>query len=110
MIDFFTAQKDLKEKTIRVLHNLSFVEDPTRAFRAIRFEQRFGFTIGKLTVNLIHNAVRMDFAELMVDRFQDVSVRDPIAQRLAQARKAKDSEAVALCQTVERKIRALRKP
>jgi len=61
LIDFFTAQKDLKEKTVRVLHNLSFVEDPTRAFRAIRFEQRFGFTIGKLTVNLIHNAVRMDF-------------------------------------------------
>ncbi len=61
LIDFFTAQKDLKEKTIRVLHNLSFVEDPTRAFRAIRFEQRFGFTIGKLTANLIRNAVRMDF-------------------------------------------------
>jgi tRNA nucleotidyltransferase (CCA-adding enzyme) len=61
LIDFFTAQKDLKEKTVRVLHNLSFVEDPTRAFRAIRFEQRFGFSIGKLTVNLIHNAVRMDF-------------------------------------------------
>jgi len=61
LIDFFTAQKDLKEKSVRVLHNLSFVEDPTRAFRAIRFEQRFGFTIGKLTANLIHNAVRMDF-------------------------------------------------
>ena len=61
LIDFFTAQKDLKEKTVRVLHNLSFVEDPTRAFRAIRFEQRFGFTIGKLTANLIQNAVRMDF-------------------------------------------------
>ena len=61
LIDFFTAQKDLKEKTVRVLHNLSFVEDPTRAFLAIRFEQRFGFTIGKLTANLIHNAVRMDF-------------------------------------------------
>ena len=61
LIDFFTAQKDLKEKTVRVLHNLSFVEDPTRAFRAIRFEQRFGFSIGKLTANLIHNAVRMNF-------------------------------------------------
>ncbi len=61
LIDFFSAQKDLKEKTIRVLHNLSFVEDPTRAFRAIRFEQRFGFSIGKLTANLIANAVRMDF-------------------------------------------------
>jgi len=61
LIDFFTARKDLKEKIIRVLHNLSFVEDPTRVFRAIRFEQRFGFTIGKLTVSLISNAINMDF-------------------------------------------------
>ncbi len=61
LIDFFNAQKDIKEKAVRVLHNLSFVEDPTRVFRAIRFEQRFGFTIGRLTADLIHNAVRMDF-------------------------------------------------
>ncbi len=61
LIDFFTARKDIKEKIIRVLHNLSFVEDPTRVFRAIRFEQRFGFTIGKLTVGLITNAINMDF-------------------------------------------------
>jgi tRNA nucleotidyltransferase (CCA-adding enzyme) len=61
LIDFFTGLKDIKEKTIRVLHNLSFVEDPTRVFRAIRFEQRFDFTIGKLTVGLIKNAVKMDF-------------------------------------------------
>ena len=61
LIDFFSAVKDIKEKTIRVLHNLSFVEDPTRVFRAIRFEQRFGFTIGRLTAGLIENAVRMDF-------------------------------------------------
>ena len=61
LIDFFTARKDIKEKVIRVLHNLSFVEDPTRVFRAIRFEQRFGFNIGKLTAGLIENAVTMDF-------------------------------------------------
>ncbi len=61
LIDFFNAQKDIKEKSIRVLHNLSFVEDPTRVFRAIRFEQRFGFTISRLTAGLIQNAVRMDF-------------------------------------------------
>ena len=61
LIDFFAAQKDIKEKTIRILHNLSFVEDPTRVFRAIRFEQRFGFSIGKLTSGLIENAVKMDF-------------------------------------------------
>ena len=61
LIDFFMAQKDIKEKSIRVLQNLSFVEDPTRVFRAIRFEQRFGFSIGKLTSGLIQNAVKMDF-------------------------------------------------
>jgi tRNA nucleotidyltransferase (CCA-adding enzyme) len=61
LIDFFNAQKDIKEKSIRVLHNLSFVEDPTRVFRAIRFEQRFGFAIGRLTAGLIQNAVNMDF-------------------------------------------------
>jgi tRNA nucleotidyltransferase (CCA-adding enzyme) len=61
LIDFFSARRDIKEKVIRVLHNLSFVEDPTRVFRAIRFEQRFGFTIGKLTKGLIKNAVNMNF-------------------------------------------------
>jgi tRNA nucleotidyltransferase (CCA-adding enzyme) len=61
LIDFFSARKDIKEKIIRVLHNLSFVEDPTRVFRAIRFEQRFEFTIGKLTAGLIANAISMDF-------------------------------------------------
>lgn len=61
LIDFFSAQRDLKDKAIRIIHNLSFVEDPTRAFRAIKFEQRFGFTIGKLTAGLIKNAVKMGF-------------------------------------------------
>jgi tRNA nucleotidyltransferase (CCA-adding enzyme) len=68
LIDFFSAQKDLKDKAIRVLHNLSFVEDPTRVFRAIRFEQRFGFTIGKLTASLIENAVKMDFFKRLSGR------------------------------------------
>ncbi|MBW2661322.1 MAG: CBS domain-containing protein [Deltaproteobacteria bacterium] len=68
LIDFFSAQKDIKEKSIRVLHNLSFVEDPTRVFRAIRFEQRFGFTIGKLTAGLIKNAVKMDFLKQLSGR------------------------------------------
>jgi tRNA nucleotidyltransferase (CCA-adding enzyme) len=61
LIDFFSAQRDIKEKTIRVLHSLSFVEDPTRVFRAIRFELRFGFKIGKHTLDLIKNAVKLNF-------------------------------------------------
>lgn len=61
LVDYFRGVIDIKSGFIRVLHNLSFVEDPTRVFRAIRFEQRFGFKIDKLTTNLIHNAVRHDF-------------------------------------------------
>ena len=68
LIDFFSARKDIKEKIIRVLQNLSFVEDPTRVFRAIRFEQRFGFTIGKLTDGLIDNAVSMNFFQSLSGR------------------------------------------
>ena len=68
LIDFFSAQKDIKGGSIRVLHNLSFVEDPTRVFRAIRFEQRFGFMIGKLTSGLIENAVTMDFFKRLSGR------------------------------------------
>lgn len=58
LIDFFNGQRDLKDKTIRVLHNLSFIEDPSRVFRAIRFEQRFQFAIGKQTEAFMKNAIR----------------------------------------------------
>ena len=60
LIDFFGAEKDIKEKTLKILHNLSFVEDPTRALRAVRFSERFGFKIAKHTLNLMKNAVRLD--------------------------------------------------
>jgi tRNA nucleotidyltransferase (CCA-adding enzyme) len=60
LIDFFGAQRDIKERALRVLHSLSFVEDPSRILRALRFERRFGFIVGKHTLNLIRNAVRLD--------------------------------------------------
>lgn len=65
LVDFFNSQNDLKERRIRVLHNLSFVEDPTRIFRAVRFEQRLHFTITRHCEKLIKNAVRMN----LFDRF-----------------------------------------
>jgi tRNA nucleotidyltransferase (CCA-adding enzyme) len=63
LLDFFQAQKDLDDGAIRVLHNLSFVEDPTRVFRAIRFEQRLQFCLGRHTEALLSSAVRMGFVE-----------------------------------------------
>lgn len=58
LIDYFGGQADIKDHVIRVLHNLSFVEDPTRAFRAVRFETRYGFAMGKQTLTLLKNAVK----------------------------------------------------
>ena len=60
LIDFFNSQNDLKQMAIKVLHNLSFVDDPTRIFRAVRFENRTGFIIVKHTERLIRNAVKMN--------------------------------------------------
>ncbi|SFL71813.1 tRNA nucleotidyltransferase (CCA-adding enzyme) [Desulfomicrobium norvegicum] len=60
LVDFFGGQQDIKDGIIRVLHSLSFVEDPTRIIRAIRFEQRFQFKIGGQTERLIKNAVRLN--------------------------------------------------
>ncbi len=59
LIDFFNCQNDLKQKTVKVLHNLSFVEDPSRIFRAVRFEKRMEFQISAHTTRLIKNAVEM---------------------------------------------------
>ncbi len=64
-----SAPADIKEKTIRVLHSLSFVEDPTRILRAIRFEQRFNFRIDGQTLRLIKNAVQLNlFSKLSGSR------------------------------------------
>ena len=57
--DFFDGQRDIKNKLVRVLHTLSFVEDPTRCLRAIRFEQRYQFSLGVNTEKLIRNAVAL---------------------------------------------------
>ncbi len=65
LVDFFNSQNDLKRQRISVLHNLSFVEDPTRILRAIRFEQRLDFRITRHTEKLLKNAVRMK----LFDRF-----------------------------------------
>ncbi len=69
LVDFFNAQNDIKDKALRVLHSLSFVEDPTRILRAVRFEQRFGFAIGAQTQRLIKNALQLElFARISGSR------------------------------------------
>lgn len=63
LIDFFGGVKDLERRRIRVLHEKSFIDDPTRIFRAVRFEQRYGFKIDGFTARLIRNAVKAEMFE-----------------------------------------------
>jgi tRNA nucleotidyltransferase (CCA-adding enzyme) len=57
--DPFGGLADLAAGTVRVLHPLSFVEDPTRVLRAARFEARFGFSMDETTEGLAQRAVEM---------------------------------------------------
>ena len=56
LLDPYGGEQDLLRGLIRVLHNLSFIEDPTRILRAVRFEQRFGFQLETRTAQLIDDA------------------------------------------------------
>lgn len=57
LVDHFGGQRDLKEGVLRVLHSLSFIDDPTRALRAVRLSLRLGFQISPETLRLIAVAV-----------------------------------------------------
>ena len=56
LLDPYGGQRDLRARRIRVLHAGSFLDDPTRIFRAIRFEQRFGFRLERTTSRLLAQA------------------------------------------------------
>jgi tRNA nucleotidyltransferase (CCA-adding enzyme) len=56
--DYLGGIEDIEKKTIRVLHKNSFIDDPTRIFRAFRFKERFSFRFERKTKKLINNAVR----------------------------------------------------
>lgn len=60
LIDFFGGLRDLKDGILRVLHPMSFVEDPVRILRALRFAGRFGFRLSKGTEKLLKNALSLE--------------------------------------------------
>ena len=56
LYDYWGGLRDLQAGLVRVLHSLSFVDDPTRLLRAVRFEQRFDFKIEERTLQLMAEA------------------------------------------------------
>ncbi len=59
LVDPFAGRRDLEAKRVRVLHNLSFIDDPTRIFRAIRYENRYGFRMDEHTLRLARGTIEM---------------------------------------------------
>jgi tRNA nucleotidyltransferase (CCA-adding enzyme) len=75
LVDFFGGRADLKEKTLRVLHSLSFIDDPTRVLRAVRLELRLGFRIAAETLRLVDVAL----GEGIFDHLSGARLRDELA-------------------------------
>jgi len=72
LIDYFGGRRDLRERTLRVLHSLSFLDDPTRALRAVRLGLRLDFQIAPETLRLIGVALAEGaFARLSGGRLRD---------------------------------------
>jgi tRNA nucleotidyltransferase (CCA-adding enzyme) len=86
--DFFGGFRDLLSHTVRVLHNLSFVEDPTRLLRAVRYEARLGFEMDRRTLSLARGCIDMrlvgDLASARLrDELLDVLAEEQVVAALA---------------------------
>ena len=57
LVDLCGGRQDLRKGLVRVFHDRSFFDDPTRILRAVRFEQRFGFRMAPKTLRLLKQAV-----------------------------------------------------
>jgi tRNA nucleotidyltransferase (CCA-adding enzyme) len=91
LVDFFGGRKDLQRRDIRVLHSLSFIDDPTRAIRAVRYARRLDFTISPDTRNLITTAVE----EGVFDRLSGQRLRRELEILLAEDHPASAIELLA---------------
>ncbi len=120
LVDPFSGRRDLEAKTIRVLHNLSFIDDPTRIFRAVRYENRYGFRMDDHTLRLARGTIEMGLVgDLSSARLRDelealleegeiehsiLRLAELGADRAIHPHLAADEEAVALV----RRLRELR--
>jgi tRNA nucleotidyltransferase (CCA-adding enzyme) len=70
MFDPLNGQKDLENKLIRVLYDKSFVDDPTRMFRGIRYAARYGFELEPETLKLINEESQAVLSQLSGERIR----------------------------------------
>jgi len=85
LVDPFGGRADLDQRMLRVLHNLSFIDDPTRIFRAIRYEARHGFRLEDHSARLARGCIEMGLVgDLSSARLRDellALLEEPAAAR-----------------------------
>jgi len=83
LLDFFGGWEDLQRGRMRVIHPNSFIEDPTRIFRAVRFAVRLGFEIEARTEELISYAVQSGiYAKLQASERKIPALQSRLAAEL----------------------------
>jgi tRNA nucleotidyltransferase (CCA-adding enzyme) len=81
LVDPFGGRRDLEAGVVRVLHNLSFIDDPTRIFRAVRYEARYGFAMDGQTLRLARGCIEMG----LVGDLSSARLRDELQALLEEA-------------------------
>ncbi|TGE37757.1 CBS domain-containing protein [Desulfosporosinus fructosivorans] len=72
LVDYYGGKRDLQQRKIRFLHNISFIDDPTRMLRAIRFSERYQFDLDKETREALYTAIESGvLSKLSVERFTE---------------------------------------
>jgi len=84
LVDYFGGLDDLEAGVVRVIHPLSFIDDPTRIFRGIRYETRYGFRMDGHTASLARACVEMN----LVGELSSARLRDELQQLLSEERAA----------------------
>jgi tRNA nucleotidyltransferase (CCA-adding enzyme) len=74
LVDLFHGKEDSRQGKVRILHERSFIDDPTRILRGIRFEQRYGFTFESKTWQCLKQAV----AQKMIEKVEPQRIRDEL--------------------------------
>lgn len=71
LLDPLNGEADLEKRIIRVLHDKSFLDDPTRIFRAIRYETRYSFNLEPSTLSLINSEALSVLSTLSGERLRN---------------------------------------
>ncbi len=84
LVDPYGGARDLERGTLRALHPASFVDDPTRALRAVRYANRYGFRLDAATRSALARAI----AEGAFDRVSGDRIRRELVKLFGEPRRA----------------------